>query len=105
MKSRGKRRCLETYHITELCLKEYPKFGVLYGQRAYNHFLSQCLMNQKRLRRLPREIQEAVFVCECKLKVEYFDGMHSQQNRRVERALDEHKFGMFRLLELGRQIA
>lgn len=103
MTSRKKIRSIESYWITEECLKEFPAFGLSYDQRAYEYLLRQSLMNDGRIRCQPRMIREAVFVLTAELMKTYFAGFNtmSPQMKRVEQALKKHQFIKFELLARG----
>ena len=102
------RRCVETYYITALCLKEIPRFGVRYDQRAYEYFLNQCVMNELRIKHRTRKIREAVFVLEAELKEQYFykkkilseeeSGKQCIYLQNIEQALECRMFSRFELL-------
>lgn len=97
-KSGGSKRSVESYYITELCLREFPQFGVKYDKRAYEYFLRQCLMNWSRTRKQPKEIKEAIFVLECGLREKYFKNQHSEVNTDIEMALRKKQFQKFEVL-------
>ena len=97
-KSGGSKRSVESYYITELCLREFPQFGVKYDKRAYEYFLRQCLMNWSRTRKQPKEIREAIFVLECGLREKYFKNQHSEVNTDIEVALRKKQFHKFEVL-------
>ena len=102
-KSGGSKRSVESYYITELCLREFPQFGVKYDQRAYEYFLRQCQMNWSRIRKQPKEIREAIFVLECGLMEKYFNGWHSKVNEDIEVALRKKQFHKFEVLARTRR--
>ena len=93
--SSGSPRSVETYYITELCLQEFPAFQVPYDMRAYEYFLRQCRMNWQRTKQRPRKVREAMFVLEAKLQKQYFTGMKTQENRKLEEALEKRQFDKF----------
>lgn len=97
-KSGGSKRSVESYYITELCLREFPQFGVKYDKRAYEYFLRQCQMNWSRTRKQPREIREAIFVLESGLREKYFKNQHSEVNKDIEVALRKKQFHKFEVL-------
>lgn len=101
-KSGGSKRSVESYYITELCLREFPQFGVKYDQRAYEYFLRQCQMNWSRTRNQPKSIREAIFVLECGLMEQYFNGRHSAVNNNIEVALRKKQFLKFEVLSRTR---
>ena len=97
-KSGGSKRSVESYYITDLCLREFPQFGVKYDNRAYEYFLRQCQMNWSRTRKQPKEIREAIFVLESELREKYFKDQHSEVNTGIELALRKKQFHKFEVL-------
>lgn len=92
-------KCVDSYYITELCLKEFPAFGVDYDCRAYEYFLNQCITNWWRTKNLNRNVREAIFVKECDLKEKYFSKMHCHDNLLcIEKAMINRRFKQFELL-------
>lgn len=97
-KSSRSKRSVESYYITELCLREFPQFGVKYDQRAYEYFLRQCVMNWFRTRSQPKNVREAIFIMECGLMGKYFQDLHSEVNKDIEAALQKKQFQKFEVL-------
>lgn len=97
-KSKGAKRSVESYYVTALCLRELPDFHVPYDSRAYELFLSQCLMNWRRCAELPQEVREAIFVLEAGLWEKYFKEMHSETNKGIEMAFRKKQFHRFEIL-------
>jgi N-glycosylase/DNA lyase len=93
---------VESYYITELCLREFPQFGVKYDKRAYEYFLRQCLMNWSRSRKQPKEIRKAIFLLESELRKKYFKDQHSEVNKDIEVALRKKQFYKFEVLAMTR---
>lgn len=52
----GKKKGLDSYWITELCLSEFQKFKVPYNQQAYEYLLNQIIMNEYRISKGPWKI-------------------------------------------------
>ncbi|MDO4838902.1 MAG: glycosyltransferase family A protein [Clostridia bacterium] len=101
--SKKSTRAVESYWITEECLKEFPLFGVPYDQRAYEYLLRQSLMNAGRARLQPREIRKAEFVLTSELMGTYFAGFHTQEPKmkKIEQALRNRQFTKFEMLRMG----
>ena len=97
-------RSVESYWITEECLKEFPTFGVSYDQRAYEYLLRQSMMNASRARFQPREIRKAEFVLTAELMSTYFAGFYTQdpKMKSIEQALRKRQFTKFEMLMRGR---
>lgn len=101
--ARKRRKSVDSYWITEECLKEFPDFGLEYDQRAYEYLLRQSIMNEKRIIFQPRRIREAVFVLTTELMELYFDGFKTQDSAmvKIENALRKSRFLQFELLVVG----
>ncbi len=97
------RRSIESYWITEECLREFPEFGVSYDQRAYEYLLRQSLMNANRARFHPRKIREAEFVLTSELMTTYFAEFFTQkpEMRKIEQTLRKRQFAKFEMLRMG----
>lgn len=97
----GKRRkSVDSYWITELCLREFPSFGLAYDQRAYEYLLRQALVNWSRTNQQPLEVREAIFVLTRELREQYFSGYHTEISklRKLERAIEKRQFRKFEFL-------
>lgn len=102
-KSRFSRKSVDSFYITELCLKEFPIFGARYDQGAYEYFLNQCRTNQRRAFHQPKNVQEAIFILECELRNHYFPDCRAMGNKDlecIENALEKRQFARFRILTL-----
>ena len=99
-----KKRSVESYWITEECLKEFPIFGLTYDQRAYEYLLQQSVMNAKRARHLPWGIRKAEFVLTMELMEKYFAGLKTEisEMKSIENALKKRQFIKFDMVTLGR---
>ncbi len=98
------KRSIESYWITEECLREFSAFGVPYDQRAYEYLLRQSLMNASRARFQPREIRKAEFVLTAELMHAYFAEFHTQEPKmkNIEQALRRRQFAKFEMLMRGK---
>ena len=96
-KSQTSNKCIDSYYITELCLEEFPVFGLKYDDRAYDYFLHQSIMNIKRAYSQPKKIRKALFTLTCALMEEYFHDMHTQDAslKDIEQCLRQHLFLRF----------
>lgn len=99
----GKKKSIDTYYITELCLKEFPEFGVAYDERAFHYFLNQCTMNWYRTKQMPKKVREAGFVLESHLRNTYFQQFSSNEVNdkylcEIDAALSKCNFGKFEVL-------
>lgn len=97
------RKSVDTYWITEECLREFKSFGVPYNQRAYEYFLRQCITNWKRTRQQPVKIRKSIFVLEIELIKIYFKGFSTKnyKMKNIEATLHKGQFLKFELLLLS----
>lgn len=102
-RSPGSDKSIDTYWITEECLKEFPDFGLSLDQRAYEYLLRQSRMNAFRLRHRSKIVREAVFVLTCQLLERYFPAFHTEDKdlKALEQALRNRQFVKFSLLRFG----
>ena len=93
-------KSIDSYWITEQCLKEFPKFKVHYDQKAYEYLLQQSIMNAWRIRKQKRKVRESEFVLITKLMDDYFKGFHTKNAnmRKVENALRKKQFIRFEMI-------
>ncbi len=91
----GKPKAIDTYWITELCLEEFPAFGVEYDQRAYECLMYQIITNRKRLGGLSLDVRKAAFVLTCDLIDKYFKGFHSKIFPMMSRAFSKRQYKKF----------
>ncbi len=96
--STGNLKSIDSFYITELCLKEFPLFDVPYDQRAYEYFLQQCVTNYWRTSKLSKSIRKAIFVLESDLRERYFKNYCSEISEEVERVLKKKQFVKFEIL-------
>ncbi len=101
--ARKRKKVVDTFWITEECLREFTKFGLAYDQRAYEYLLRQSIMNERRIVFQPRQIREAIFILTIELIHKYFDGFKTRDitMKQVEDALQKKQFSKFELLVLG----
>lgn len=98
--ARKRKKVVDSYWITEECLKEFDRFGVAYDQRAYEYLLRQSVMNERRIVFQPRKVREAIFVLTIELIKKYFDGYKTQDiaMKKIEGALSRKQFLKFEFL-------
>lgn len=94
-------KIIDTYWITELCIEELPKFGIEYDQESLDCLLHQSVVNQMRIRKLPRKIRKAVFSLTVELIEKYFENVNSEQYKELETALRNRQFCRFELLAIA----
>lgn len=101
--SKDKPKLIDTYWITELCYTELPKYGIEYDQAALNRLLRQSIINQIRIRRLPKTIRRDIFALTADLIEKYFKEINaSKEYLRLEKALRKRMFTKFELLTLSK---
>lgn len=89
-----RKKNIDTFWITENCLKEFPRFGIDYNQEAYEYFLKQSIMNWRRTWMHPRKIRKAIFVLTSNLIDIYFKNMKTKnvEMKDLEESLRNRKF-------------
>lgn len=96
------KKSVDSYWITEQCLKEFPKFfvGDGYNQRAYEYLLRQSVMNYWRTKKQPRKVRESIFVLTSCMIEKYFPKKTTTNNamRDIEKALNKKQFLKYELL-------
>ena len=65
-------KVLDTWWITKFCLEEKVQRGYLIDAYARELFFVQLQRNNRRLKNMPEEVQESVFVLSCGLYAQYF---------------------------------
>lgn len=102
-KSKHSKKAVDTYWITEECLRECPVFGIAYNQRIYEYLLKQCVMNFGRTRAQTRKVREAIFVLTNSLSETYFSGFVAEDMalKDLEYALRRKRFVQFEMIMLG----
>lgn len=95
-------KAVDTYWITEACLREFAAFGVGYDQRAYEYLLRQIVMNYNRTRNKPIAIRKAIFTLEGGLLEEYFKDFTTPDARlsRIDKAVRNGQFNRYEGLML-----
>lgn len=94
------KKSIDSYWITEQCLKEFPKFKVVYDQEAYEYLLEQSIMNAWRVRKQKRKVRESEFILIAKLMDDYFKDFHTKNAnmKKVESALRKKQFIRFEMI-------
>lgn len=64
--SKGKKKTIDTYYVTKLCVDEELKLGLI-NQETEKLFLNQLAMNYSRLKYLPNKVNDAVALLSIKL--------------------------------------
>ena len=99
--AKSKPKVIDTYWITELCLEELPKFGIEYDQESLDCLLHQSIVNQMRIRKIPRKIRKAVFSLTVELIEKHFERVNSEKYKELEAALRNRQFCRFELLAIA----
>lgn len=96
------KKSVDSYWITEHCLKAFPRFFVEggYNQRAYEYLLRQSIMNYWRTKKQPRKVRESIFVLTSYLIEKYFPEKTTTDSvmREIEESLQKKQFLKYELL-------
>lgn len=94
------KKSVDSYWITELCLREFPEFGLVYDQNAYEFFLNQTILNWNRTRKRPLIVRKAIFVLTNQLISDYFPNFTTEtlELRQLEKAIRNKRFVQYELL-------
>ncbi|MBQ8230384.1 MAG: glycosyltransferase family 2 protein [Lachnospiraceae bacterium] len=68
-----KRETVDTFWLTKYCMEEADRRGVLDSSRDCRRFYNKLRLNYLRLRSMPVEIKQSVFVLSCELYQQYFE--------------------------------
>ena len=98
LSSRNKAKSADTYWITEKLMETQKSLGIPADQAYLENFLAQLVLNQKRLARLPLEVQQSAFVLSCDLLRRYFSAelINANKHRLPVKTLSTRDWGMFR---------
>lgn len=101
-KSTDSKKSVDSYWITEQCLKEFPEFFAEggYNQRAYEYLLRQSIMNYWRTKKQPRKVRESIFVLTSCMIEKYFleKATTNYAMRDIEKALNKKQFLKYEIL-------
>ena len=92
--TRTKPKALDTYWVTELCIKEYYASGFPFDHYFAEQLAKQLIVNYKRMSVFGKSIQKQVFLCTCTL-IEKFKA--PIDNFRLFKIIEERDFGRYRL--------
>lgn len=102
-KSRNNPKIIDTFWITELCYLELGKYNIMYDQNALDRLLHQSVINQTRIRKMPRQIRKDIFVVTNELIGRFFSGVSpSKKYLSIEKAIKCGQFDKFELLALSK---
>lgn len=96
--SKGKPKAVDSYWVTELLMDIARQWGVAFNDAFFEKYLRQIVLNQKRIARLPEQVQESAFILSADLMCQYFSPEVIQANQRskIARALTAKDWGMFK---------
>lgn len=96
------KKSVDSYWVTEQCLKEFPQFFAEggYDQRAYEYLLNQSVMNYWRTSKQPRKVRESIFVLTACMVERYFPEKTTTNHAMsdIENALQQKQFLKYELL-------
>lgn len=93
--SRGRPKAVDTYWITEQLTKERSALHMLKDEAYFAQLIDQIKLNHYRIKALPEEVQEAVFVLTCSLLAEQFPTFPKEST--LTKALKTRDFGAFKM--------
>ena len=98
------KKSVDSYWITELCLKEFQKFGLNYNQNAYEYLLCQTIKNWGRTKKRPIGVRKAIFILTAQLIEYYFPNYCTGQLEllQIESAIKNKHFMQYELLMRGK---
>ncbi|MBE5905188.1 MAG: glycosyltransferase [Lachnospiraceae bacterium] len=70
--SKMSRKCIDTYWVTARLLRKRKEMGMAFDACFYQRVMEQILLNAKRVKDMPREVREAIFVLTGALVETYF---------------------------------
>lgn len=97
----SKPKCIDTYWITELLVKERDRLNLPHDSAYQEVFLNQILLNAKRVGKTPEDVQKSVFCLSCDLFLRLFDAeLTASVHTPLKKALERRDFGAYRLYVL-----
>ena len=89
--ARSRAKCVDTYWVTELLVKEHDDLGLPKDKEFVEKILRQILLNAKRVSEMPDEVQRAIFILTVDLLKRHFlpcdiKSTHKELAGAIERA-------------------
>ena len=92
-----KPKCIDTYYVTELTIREHEELCLPIDQAYIEKVFRQILLNEKRIKNVPENVKEAVFVLSSDM-VERFlpKGLRSIRYQPLVDIMHRRDYGMYR---------
>lgn len=92
-----KPKCIDTFYVTELTIREHENLGILIDQAYIEKVFRQILLNETRILNVPENVKEAVFILSADLVKCYLpDTVRSVRYRLLLEIMRERDYGMYR---------
>lgn len=91
-----KKKCIDTYWVTELLLKERQALNIVNSEIVFENFLKQVILNYKRTKKMPIEIQKSIFICTKDLLNKYFTQCSAKPFNALVSSLKNADFGTYK---------
>lgn len=96
--AKQKAKCIDTYWITEKMMEEYYQLGLPVNVHFINRFFKQVIVNANRVRKMPLNIKQAIFVLTCELHKKYFSEFKADAKYvSLQKALEKRDYGRYEL--------
>ena len=93
-----KPKCVDTYWVTELLAKERDRLHLPHDPEYQDMFLRQVLINAKRIKKTPKNVQKSVFCLTCGLFCRLFDAESiPAAHEPLKKALEQRDFSAYML--------
>ena len=92
-----KPKCIDSYYIFESLLEEAYNAGYNFNERYRTKFFYQSMTNYDRIRNMPQDVKESVFVLTCEMYKKYF-GSQASKNQKWHKAFLNKDLGTYNLL-------
>ena len=91
-----KKKSIDTYWVTELLLSEQQQLNITKTETVFENFLKQIVLNYKRTKKMPENIQKHIFICTKDLLKKHFDNQSIKKYARLIVALKNSDFGKYK---------
>lgn len=92
-----KPKCIDTYYVTELTIREHAELGMPIDQAYIEKVFRQILLNEKRIRNVPEKVKEAVFVLSSDMVERYLPkNLQSVRYQQLVKIMHRRDYGMYR---------
>lgn len=93
-----KPKCVDTYWVTEKLMADRAILGLENNDEYQERFFKQIILNEKRIRNMPIDIKESVFVLSCELFEKYFSNCpRLKKYKLLDKSLKTKNYGVFSL--------